>query len=364
MPREAASRSWSAPSRSRSPSALSQAARRRRGVTHNVLNAKNHEREAEIVAQAGRDKRGHDRHQHGRPRHRHPARRQPRVPRRRSFCEARARSRDGDRRRARQALGEARRSREPEHERGGRAAAACTSSAPSATSRAASTTSSAAARAARAIPAPRASTCRSRTTCCASSAPSASSASWSGWAWRRASRSSTAGHARDRERAEAGRGAQLRHPQAPARVRRRDEQAARDRLRHPPRRSSRARARTSGSSNGSGSSRRAWSSGSSPRDAHAEDWDLAGPRRSALPPVRPAPGRRTTKGAEVGSAEALDELVQEAVERAVPASAKRELGPELLHRARALDPAGTAWEDGEFRGIDQLWKDHLLTWIT
>ena len=34
----------------------------------------------------------------------------------------------------------------------------------------------------------------------------------------------------DRERAEEGRGAQLRHPQAPARVRRRDEQAARGRL--------------------------------------------------------------------------------------------------------------------------------------
>ena len=49
------------------------------GVKHYVLNAKNHEREAEIVAQAGPLRRGHDFDQHGRPRHRHRARRQSRV---------------------------------------------------------------------------------------------------------------------------------------------------------------------------------------------------------------------------------------------------------------------------------------------
>ena len=42
---------------------------------HEVLNAKQHEREAEIVAQAGPPECGHHRHQHGRPRHRHRARR-------------------------------------------------------------------------------------------------------------------------------------------------------------------------------------------------------------------------------------------------------------------------------------------------
>ena len=47
-----ASRSWSAPCRSRSPSACP-ALLNRRGVQHNVLNAKNHEKEAMIVAQAG-----------------------------------------------------------------------------------------------------------------------------------------------------------------------------------------------------------------------------------------------------------------------------------------------------------------------
>ena len=46
----------------------------REGIAHSLLNAKNHEKEAEIVAQAG--KLGH---QHGRPRHRHHAGRQRRV---------------------------------------------------------------------------------------------------------------------------------------------------------------------------------------------------------------------------------------------------------------------------------------------
>ena len=50
---------------------------KRRGIRHEVLNAKFHEKEAEIVAQAGRSERRHDRHQHGRPRHRHHPGRQP-----------------------------------------------------------------------------------------------------------------------------------------------------------------------------------------------------------------------------------------------------------------------------------------------
>ena len=53
----------------------------KRGIPHEVLNAKQHEREAEIVTQAGQLGVGHGRHQHGRPRRRHPARRQPRGPR-------------------------------------------------------------------------------------------------------------------------------------------------------------------------------------------------------------------------------------------------------------------------------------------
>jgi preprotein translocase subunit SecA len=48
------------------------------GVPHNVLNAKQHEREAYVVAQAGVQGRRHRGHQHGRPRHGHLAGRQPR----------------------------------------------------------------------------------------------------------------------------------------------------------------------------------------------------------------------------------------------------------------------------------------------
>ena len=47
-------------------------------VPHNVLNARYHEQEAGIVAEAGVPGRRDHRHQHGRPRHRHPARRQRR----------------------------------------------------------------------------------------------------------------------------------------------------------------------------------------------------------------------------------------------------------------------------------------------
>ena len=41
----------------------------RAGVKHHVLNAKNHEKEAEIVAQAGQPGHGYNIHQHGRPWH-------------------------------------------------------------------------------------------------------------------------------------------------------------------------------------------------------------------------------------------------------------------------------------------------------
>ena len=42
-------------------------------LEHTVLNAKNHAKEAEIIADAGQTGRHHGRHQHGRPRNRHQA---------------------------------------------------------------------------------------------------------------------------------------------------------------------------------------------------------------------------------------------------------------------------------------------------
>ena len=53
----------------------------RRGIAHNVLNAKNHEKEARDRRAGGPERLGHGRDEHGRPRRRHPAGRQPGVPR-------------------------------------------------------------------------------------------------------------------------------------------------------------------------------------------------------------------------------------------------------------------------------------------
>ena len=66
---------------------------RKNGIKHNILNAKNHEREAEIVAQAGPLGCGDHRHQHGGPRHRHPAGRQRRVPRQKAHARGGGRAR-------------------------------------------------------------------------------------------------------------------------------------------------------------------------------------------------------------------------------------------------------------------------------
>ncbi len=64
---------------------------KKRGVTHEVLNAKQHEREATHRRRGRPQGRRHGRHQHGRPRHRHHARRQRRVPRRPRAARPRAR---------------------------------------------------------------------------------------------------------------------------------------------------------------------------------------------------------------------------------------------------------------------------------
>ncbi len=44
---------------------------KKRGIPHNVLNAKNHAKEAEIIAQAGQKRRGDDCDEHGRARDGH-----------------------------------------------------------------------------------------------------------------------------------------------------------------------------------------------------------------------------------------------------------------------------------------------------
>ena len=130
-------------------------------VPHNVLNARYHEQEAQIIAEAGVPGRGDDRHQHGRPRHRHPARRQRRHARRRRARggrEGRPAGRPG------RASAAASRPRSPTPRPGCSPPAASTCSPPSATRAAASTTSCAAAPAARATRAAPTSISASRTT--------------------------------------------------------------------------------------------------------------------------------------------------------------------------------------------------------
>ena len=165
---------------------------KREKIPHTVLNAKYHQQEAEIVQRAGQRGHRHHRHQHGRPRHRHQTRRRA--------CRTRA---------------------------------ACTSSAPSATKRAASTASCAAVARARAI--------RARSHFYVSFEDDLMRLF--GAADRMTKIMEHIGleegqelehplaEPLDRDGAEARRAAQLSRPQTHARLRRRDEQAARGRLR-------------------------------------------------------------------------------------------------------------------------------------
>ena len=161
-----AGRSWSARCRSRRASG-SRSLLDKRGVKHEVLNAKHHKREAEIVAQAGRlgavtiatnmAGRGTDIILGGNPETMAWAMLQDKYPTRLDVPHGRvgrSSSREIESREKMKARGR----------RWSRSSAACTSSAPSGTRPAASTCSFAAAAVARAIPAAAASSCRSKTT--------------------------------------------------------------------------------------------------------------------------------------------------------------------------------------------------------
>ena len=155
----AASRCWSAPPRSRSRKSWPTMLKKARSIPHNVLNARYHEQEAQIIAQAGvpgavtiatnMAGRGTDIQLGGNADMRIETELAEAADRARARRAARPRSRP----RSSASQGE-----------GARRPAACSSSAPSAMRAAASTTSCAAVPAARAIPAARSSICRSRTT--------------------------------------------------------------------------------------------------------------------------------------------------------------------------------------------------------
>ena len=97
-----------------------------------------------------------------------------------------------------------------------------------------------------------------------------------------------------------------------------------------------------------------------PRDAHADDWDLPGLKEALFRQFDLRLASAETESAiEAGAAAALGTTVQEAVE-ALYRERESQVGAELLHRLERWIMLGLRWDDGEFRGIDQLWKDHLL----
>jgi preprotein translocase subunit SecA len=94
-----------------------------------------------------------------------------------------------------------------------------------------------------------------------------------------------------------------------------------------------------------------------PPDAHPEDWDLGGLNEALhrqfdfrMPQL---------KLDDVASQSALVEEVTEAAERHYRAR-EREMGPEMFHRLERWIVLGLEWDGGGFRGINQLWREHLL----
>ncbi|HEV8437887.1 MAG TPA: preprotein translocase subunit SecA [Methylomirabilota bacterium] len=92
--------------------------------------------------------------------------------------------------------------------------------------------------------------------------------------------------------------------------------------------------------------------------AHPEDWDLKGLSEALyrqfdfrLPP--------DVTVDELPSHEALLDLVRSAAERNYR-EREEALGSELFHRLERWIMLGLEWEGGGFRGINQLWREHLL----
>ena len=92
-------------------------------------------------------------------------------------------------------------------------------------------------------------------------------------------------------------------------------------------------------------------------DAHPEDWDLVGLNEALnrqfdfrVPPD-------TLE--DLGNQAALVEAVAQAAERHYR-EREREMGAEMFHRLERWIVLGLEWEGGGFRGINQLWREHLL----
>jgi preprotein translocase subunit SecA len=93
-----------------------------------------------------------------------------------------------------------------------------------------------------------------------------------------------------------------------------------------------------------------------PADAHVDDWDLAGLSEAMH---RQFDCRLPAEAKELGGQADLLELATATVERHYR-EREAELGPEMFHRLERWIILGLEWEGGGFRGINQLWREHLL----
>jgi preprotein translocase subunit SecA len=92
-------------------------------------------------------------------------------------------------------------------------------------------------------------------------------------------------------------------------------------------------------------------------EAHQEDWDLVGLNEALH---RQFDFRLADlKVDDIPSHDALVELVTEAVETHYRRR-EGEMGPEMFHRLERWIILGLEWDGGGFRGINQLWREHLL----
>jgi preprotein translocase subunit SecA len=95
-----------------------------------------------------------------------------------------------------------------------------------------------------------------------------------------------------------------------------------------------------------------------PADTHPEEWDLKGLNEALYREFDfrlPA----DSKLDEITSRDALQELVRSTAEQTYH-ERETALGPELFHRLERWIMLGLEWDGGGFRGINQLWREHLL----
>ena len=157
----------------------------------------------------------------------------------------------------------------------------------------------------------------------------------------------------DRDRAEEGRGAQLRHPQAGRRIRRRDERPAQGHLRAARRHHGRRKRRAT----------------SSPTCAPRPSLSIVAVH---CPPKAPIPSNGTSQGlkesieAVFGLQPPLDEwLEEEAVEPEMHRRAASERSPTKRWRPSSTSVDPERWNDVEkqilIQTLDHHWKEHLAT---